>query len=696
MGAVIAAALLGGTWMFGADPKASSADVQLQAAIHTEMVDGNFKVAIEKYKKAAQTSDRAVAAQALVRLAECYQKLGDTESKKVYERVLREYGEQKGAVAIARAKLGRDAGEADLVIRQVWSGQDVNLDGAPSPDGRYIAFVNWKTRGNLALRDLKTGESRDLTKDTDGSFAEAAVFMPDGNGILYAWYNDKTAKYTVRMIAMNGTNIREIADQEFAPFSVSRDGKLAAGYRYAGGGQRQVSVLEMASGRLTNLKSVGWTRPAIGNFSPDGRFLAYSLPINVDSEDSNVYAIAVDGASETVLIPAPGANGRPLFTPDGSRVVLASNRASRWDLWAVPMFVGKASGTPEVIKADIGTVRCLGFANDGSLYFGALTRQTEAYTMGLDPANWQVNGEPKRVTQRLIDINAAPVWSPDGKYLAYVSNRRSTTDSREATFVVRDTSSLEEREYPVAVRQIQTTRAFRWFPDNQSLLLSEYVGGANARFRRLDLRDGKVTTLFQPPPGNQGFWAAISADGRALLYGLRDPDSVDAQNRLKVPMIRLAKRDLETGQETYPARLRASVFPSIATSPDGRHAAFYAYCAGKEEQCLWAVPLTGGDPHSIPAPKGRFVGGLGIAWAPHSEGVFATLTEESGSSQTARTEIWYLPLDGKTPHQIKVPMRQVSFPAVHPSGTFLGFTENSTSGYVSVIQNLFRRTAPAR
>ena len=61
-----------------------SADVQMKAAQQKAEVEGDLKGAIEEYKKvvAAAGSNRALAAQALVRMAECYQKLGDAESRR--------------------------------------------------------------------------------------------------------------------------------------------------------------------------------------------------------------------------------------------------------------------------------------------------------------------------------------------------------------------------------------------------------------------------------------------------------------------------------------------------------------------------------------------------------------------------------------------------------------------------------------
>jgi len=67
-----------------------SAEVQLKAAEHKQQVEGDLKGAIEQYRKLAQGRDRAVAAKALVRMGQCYEKLGDAESRKAYERVLRE------------------------------------------------------------------------------------------------------------------------------------------------------------------------------------------------------------------------------------------------------------------------------------------------------------------------------------------------------------------------------------------------------------------------------------------------------------------------------------------------------------------------------------------------------------------------------------------------------------------------------
>src|SRR5690348_2332255 len=75
-------------------------DVELQAAQRTEAVDGRLDEAIDQYRAITTkyTSDRAVVATALVRMAGCYQKLGDAKARTIYERVVREFGDQQEAV----------------------------------------------------------------------------------------------------------------------------------------------------------------------------------------------------------------------------------------------------------------------------------------------------------------------------------------------------------------------------------------------------------------------------------------------------------------------------------------------------------------------------------------------------------------------------------------------------------------------
>jgi tetratricopeptide repeat protein len=85
------------------------ASVLMQAALAKETVQGDLKGAIDLYESAVTEagSNRALAARALVGLGDAQLKLGNAQARKIYEQIVREYADQKDAVVIARAAVGR-------------------------------------------------------------------------------------------------------------------------------------------------------------------------------------------------------------------------------------------------------------------------------------------------------------------------------------------------------------------------------------------------------------------------------------------------------------------------------------------------------------------------------------------------------------------------------------------------------------
>ncbi len=102
--------------------QSDTARTMLEAARKAEVVDGDLNGAIKRYQAIVAQyakTDRALVATALVRMADSYRKLGNPEWRNIYERVVREFADQKDAVAEARANVGATA---TLARRRLWSG----------------------------------------------------------------------------------------------------------------------------------------------------------------------------------------------------------------------------------------------------------------------------------------------------------------------------------------------------------------------------------------------------------------------------------------------------------------------------------------------------------------------------------------------------------------------------------------------
>lgn len=211
----ITALLLATLQTIGAQQTTAHGEKLLARAHHKATVDGDMQGAIVEYKTivAGAGSDRALAAQALVRMAECYQKLGDAEAKSIYERVVRDYGDQQESATVARMRLGRSAQvvqSTDIAASKVMTLPSTgDFSGSISPDGRLLSHVDWAT-GDLAVYDLSARRSRLLTNKGPWTQSEqhalASAISRDGKRVAYSWKSDE-GRWQLRIAALEGPSL---------------------------------------------------------------------------------------------------------------------------------------------------------------------------------------------------------------------------------------------------------------------------------------------------------------------------------------------------------------------------------------------------------------------------------------------------------------------------------------------------------
>lgn len=664
---VMAGALATG---IGSGQQKGQQDVALQAAIRKETVEGDLKGAIEQYKKiiAQPGTGRATAATALLRMGQCLEKLGETqaqEARQAYERVVREFADQKEAVAEARKRLAAAGAQAEtgVVLRKLWTGLvDVAHLVRLSPDGRYF-FAG----SPYVLHDLTTGEDRPAPYHVGISGGAGNPAMSaDGKQVAYGWRNTLKDEWEVRLIGMDGSGMRVLTvskDSYAWPIVWSPDAKRVLAYISPPGPDKQIAVVSVADGSVLVLKAGPGVFPC--DFSPDGQYIVYQQ--SIDERSQALFLMSADGSREVPLVQGPGRHHDALWAPDGRKVVFVSDRSGTMDLWSVRVADGKPEGAPELLKADIGSMRPLGFTRDGSLCYAIDSSQSDVYVADLDPATGKVTSQPQRITDSFVGKNQAPVvWSSDGQFLAYTRGSMGTTPRQ---LVIRSVGTGEERSIPNTF-PFEDAFALRWFPDGRSLLAPERSSG-ETRYRRIDIQSGESKSVLVPRPNT---WiqrqADLSRDGSLLYYSIYDVPTGE---------VALIRRNLESGEEKelYRTRSRGSSVYEISLSPDERHVAFAPFTDNGIQ--LMVVPAEGGTARELcPWTAGAF----GMAWTRDGRHLLG-VTSLSGPQQ-----LLSVPIDGGAPEPVGLTVRGIRSPSVHPDGRRIAFAGTQARAELWVIKNL--------
>ena len=611
-----------------------------------------------------------------------------------------------------------EAGEPGVrpSFRRVWADSRTNALGAPSPDGRYLSFVDWET-GDLAVRDLATGENHRLTnkgtwKDS-AEYAYFSIFSPDSRQVAYAWFNEKKF-YELRVVALEdlrppllyprpgvsadlpreGPALRPAVGQPQAaglrgsrprllyrsdevqfikPTMWSSDGQYILALIFGRNILNQIVLFSAADGEVRILKTPFWIYPKMMGFSPDGRWIVYSLNQDPPHLQHDIYLLAADGSQDIPLVEHPANDIFPLFAPDGRHVLFLSNRSGTLDAWLLPVDGDKPAGPPFLLKKDMGRFLPLGFTQKGSFYYAVRAGDEDSYVATLNPASGEVLEAPKPVSKLLAGVNCSPDWSPDGTQLAFLSRVDTENHGLEMRVItIQSRATGKERQF--GVPKLGYMERLRWSPDGRSLL----AGGADTAnnfggLYRVDIATERVTTLvqgeFAPPRGFEGIWAA---GGEGLIYIHED---------MRETATSLRFRDLKSGEE----RILHQAAPfwrhlHLALSPDGRFLAFgLTEGKGTEAKVLSVMPSEGGEARELLKLKKAELSGT--AWTKDGEHL---LFSRAGKPTP---ELWRIPAAGGKPRNLGLPTSENARISIHPDGRQIAFTAGQTNLEVWVMDN---------
>ena len=402
-----------------------------------------------------------------------------------------------------------------------------------SPNGKWIAFSSDR-EGNydVYVVPAEGGKPRQLTFN---SASDSVVgWTPDGKRIIFASSRDKgvfPGVTTLWEISVDGGMEQPIETDWGSWASYSPDGSKLAFTRHPGVWSRQhyrgsyavdlwledVAARKFSKPGGEDYKG-NYLWPMYGN-NGEIYFVSDELPgeknikfggPEVMKSVNNIWKISEKGGKPVqVTHHTDGDLFFPSMSADGKTIVYEDN----FGLWKLDVASGKSAEIRIDIKSDVkendAELRTITDAESFNLSpsqkRAAISTHGEIFTIATD------RGELQRVTETFWR-EQDPRWSPDGKWIAFVSDRTGREEVWTADELGHNLKQLTDVDCDKA--------SIVWANDSKSLLWASGSGAVH-KLSRADIGTGKTEELASSDVGPIGS-PQFSPDGKWISYSKQD------------------------------------------------------------------------------------------------------------------------------------------------------------------------------
>jgi Tol biopolymer transport system component len=445
------------------------------------------------------------------------------------------------AVLLYFVSRGREASAID------WSAaRNVQLTDSPgveffpsiSPDGKEFAFAA-EENGHFDIYLQRVG-GKNRTNLTVGSSGNNTQPAYSPNGEFIAFRSERTPS-GIYIMEASGENLRHVSDSGYHP-SWSPDGKKLVissfgrdepTVRPAPGSA--LSVVDIATGEIRVLANIEASFPA---WSPHGDRIAFW------------FYTGTFGRREVATIPAEGgepvvvakdfavSNWNPVWSPDGRYLYFVSSKFGNMNFWRVRIDErsGNVLSDPEAVVTPSNYSRHLSFSRDGTrLLYVQTDNRSNIQGVAFDLARAKTVGEPFWITQGDRQISRAELSPDSSRFVARII--RPTQDD-----IV--TVSRDGKDWRDVTNDEPFDRYVRWSPDGKRIAFSSdrYSGGqvwiCNADgtvLRQLTTSANEEMGSGFPVWSPNGDRIAVYFDGRTSLLDPNVPESAQSPFKLPTP-----------------------------------------------------------------------------------------------------------------------------------------------------------------
>ncbi len=197
-----------------------------------------------------------------------------------------------------------------------------------SPDGRYLAYVSFKSGvANIVVRNSSGG----LVGGTHYNSTTSSPSISPNGQIAFSSGISNDGSMEIYVSGLDGSNPRRLTQTRKAvnisPRWNPRTGREIA-FISDRSGSPQVYVMDASGANQRPLISRGGHADS-PSWSPDGRYIAFTY----GGAGSFQIFIADVASGQLLQVTSQGRNESPTWSPDGRHLAFQSNRSGRWEIW---------------------------------------------------------------------------------------------------------------------------------------------------------------------------------------------------------------------------------------------------------------------------------------------------------------------------------------------------------------------------
>lgn len=449
-------------------------------------------------------------------------------------------------------------------VRRLTTGRGNERDAAWAPDGQSVVYwSDGESRGDLYRVWLADGRVERLTSNFVGRAIMPTV-SPDGRRVAFASQTLRVGafwNYQVQVLDLSTGTVTPVGTDGGTCWPAWVDNETLVFVQLEPEPSR-IQRRRLPNGPVETVAQLDQTWLYYPRLSPDGRWLVVSVsPEHHDGEDWDLAVVPLDGSGPvTRLTAGPGNDRLPDWRPSTPGPV-ASQPAPGTDMGVVHAAAREVAATT---PASGGAVALPG---DSIVFQSDRDGRDKLYA--LDAAT----GAVRALTEGPAHRDEEPAWSPDGRQIAFHTNR---FDAQTFDLAVMRADGRDVRRVTDHVAWDQDPV---WMPDGRSLVFTSERTGTGAIYR-VWLDDGRTERLSQTPL--RAIMPAVSPDGGQVAYAVATAAG-----------FQLFVLDLATGVERQVTRVEGGACRP-AWSPDGTRLA-YVRMAGDEPSWLEELQVKSGE-----------------------------------------------------------------------------------------------------